>query len=74
MRKEIHKVEVGDLVKRRVIAIPRPEIFLVLDVRGDYPGNPRKTHAMTLKLWEVSAPIDHVSYVPMNLCEVAGGN
>ena len=80
MTKPIHRVEVGDLVRRtspmdRTI-YPRsyqyPEVYMVMDVQGpdDCRGRAIKAHEMTLKLWEVAEPQGHFSHVPMNLYEV----
>ena len=80
MTKPIHRVEVGDLVRRtspmdRTI-YPRsyqyPEVYMVMDVQGpdDCRGRAIKAHEMTLKLWDVTTPPDHIRLRAMNLYEV----
>ena len=72
MRKEIHKVEIGDLVRRSAFHPnnQRAETFLVLDILGDYSGRRDKTHEMTLKLWQVTRRPGRRWDVPMNKYEV----
>jgi len=48
---------------------------MVMDVitySGDehHRGNPLKTHEISLKLWEVTEPLDHTHYAPSNLYEI----
>jgi hypothetical protein len=75
MLNEIHKVQVGDLV-RSVKYGPSTEIFMVMEVTEPigyewYRGNPLYTHEISLKLWEVTEPPNHTHYAPSNLYEVA---
>ena len=75
MKKAIHKVEVGDLVRSVKYSYPSQEVFMVMDVitySGDehHRGNPLKTHEISPKLWEVTEPPDHTHYGPSNLYEV----
>jgi len=77
MNKRIHNVQVGDLVRRCSFARPehRGDIFMVMEVTAPikyehYRGDPLKTHEISLKLWEVTEPIDHTHYAPSNLYEV----
>jgi len=74
MLNEIHKVQVGDLV-RSVKYGPSTEIFMVMEVTEPigyewYRGNPLYTHEISLKLWEVTEPPNHTHYAPSNLYEV----
>ena len=72
MLNEIHKVQVGDLVRRSAFHPnnQRVETFLVLDIIGDYSARRDKTHEMTLKIWAVTEPIGHYSHVPMHIYEI----
>ena len=72
MLNEIHKVKVGDLVRRAAFHPNNQsaETFLVLDIIGDYSARRDKTHEMTLKIWEVTEPIGHYSHVPMSIYEI----
>ena len=72
MPKEIHKDEIGDLV-RRVAFHPSnqcPDVFLVLDIIGDYPDRSDKAHEMTLTLWEVTGRYGEHWSGPMNRYEI----
>ena len=74
MKKAIHKVEIGDLV-RSVSYGPPTEIFMVVDITEPigyewYRGSPLYTHEVSLKLWEVTEPIGHTHYGQSNLYEV----
>ena len=73
MKKAIHKVEVGDLV-RSVSYGPPTEIFMVMDITEPigyewYRGNPLYTHEVSLKLWEVTEPIFNDSQIQNKFCE-----
>ena len=74
MSKPIHKVEVGDLVQS-VKYGPATEIFMVVDITEPigyewYRGSPLYTHEISLKLWEVTEPINHTHYAQSNLYEI----
>ena len=73
MLNEIHKVQVGDLV-RSVKYGPSTEIFMVMEVTEpigySYRGRRDKTHEISLKLWEVTEPPGHTHYAPSNLYEI----
>ncbi len=78
--KPIHRVEVGDLVRRaspmdRTIypkSYQYPEIYMVMEITGPdlCRGRAIKTHEMTLKLWEVTGPTDRHTLRAMNLYEI----
>jgi|TARA_E500000305_G_C4007731_1_gene230926 hypothetical protein len=77
MSKPIHKVQVGDLVRNVKMSVdhPGPEVFMVVDVSEPigyewYRGNPLYTHEISLKLWEVTEPIDHTHWAPSNYYQV----
>jgi len=78
MSKPIHKVEVGDLVRNISYSdwnTYRTEIFMVMDITEPigyewYRGSPLYTHEISLKLWEVTEPINHTHYAPSNLYEI----
>ena len=73
MLNEIHKVQVGDLV-RSVKDGPSTEIFMVMEVTEpigySYRGRRDKTHEISLKLWEVTEPPNHTHRAPSNLYEI----
>ena len=72
MPKEIHKVQVGDLVRRMAFHPSNQcsDIFLVLDIVGDYSGRSNKTHEMTLTLWEVTGRYGDLWSGPVNRYEL----
>ncbi len=74
-KKPIHKVEVGDLVRNVKFSYSSYEVFMVVDITHPigyewYRGNPLYTHEVSLKLWEVTEPINHTHYAQSNLYEV----
>ena len=75
MNKRIHNVQVGDLVRSVKFSYSSYEIFMVMEITAPikyehYRGDPLKTHEISLKLWEVTEPIDHTHYAMSNLYEV----
>ena len=77
MKKPIHKVEVGDLVRniKYSVDLTGAEVFMVMDITEPigyewYRVNPMYTHEISLKLWEVTEPVGHTHYGQSNLYEV----
>lgn len=65
-------MQIGDLVRRSAFHSSNqcPDIYLVLNIIGDYHGRNDKTHEMTLKLWQVTRRPGRRWDVPMNKYEV----
>jgi hypothetical protein len=77
MNRAIHTVKVGDLVRHVKYSIDHPgtEVFMVMDITAPvgyewYRGNAMYTHEITLKLWEVTEPVDHTHWGPSNWYEI----
>ncbi len=78
-RSDIHNVKAGDLVRRIAYhdSNQSDEVFLVLDVIGDYLGRASHTHCMTLKVYQIlGLPARGINFqdkrgdVPMNMYEI----